>query len=208
MKGIWLAVVSIGLSLGAPRPAEAVTLPNGNSLWNFAAGPYVIAVEVIHGSALGTMTVVNTTNGRSAVGTLYPAAVVDRPHGSLDEYIADGFFQEDVFFPLLGLGDIPPGSNPNQALIHIGLGDLDGVAFDGATPGFSGQFLVPANPPPLDVFELNSLVVTHYEFNPAVSDYSVITQTYGIYGLPEPALGALALPLLALLAARRRATGA
>src|SRR5262245_7906716 len=101
-----LGVFSLAvLLLGFAPAAGAVLTPSGTTLWNLSAGPYDIAVEVYAGSSLGTMTITNTVNGRSAVGSLYPAIVVDRPHGQIDELVADGFFQNETFFPALGLGE-------------------------------------------------------------------------------------------------------
>ncbi len=199
-----LALFALCTVLGAASFARASTLPNGNTLWQFTGFGYSMDIETYPGSATGTMKLTNQATGLFAFGTLYPAAVVDRPHGQVDEYLCDGFFQAHNVFPVLGLGEIPVNSNPYQAQVHISLGDLDGVAFDGALPGFSGQFLVPANQPPLSVFELNELVLTYYALVPPTG-YQLFTQTGVVAAAPEPALALFALPLLALLAARRRA---
>lgn len=178
--------------LGLAPAAGAVLTPGGNTLWNLSAGSYQIAIEVFPGSSLGTMTVVNLANGLSAVGSLYPASVVDRPHGQSDELVADGFFQNETFFPLLGLGEIVPGSNTHQGEIHVSLVDLDGVAFDGAQPGFSGQFLLPVDMPPLSLFESGSVAITHFAFDDALGGFVPSVQTLPVAGVPEPSLALLA----------------
>src|SRR5262245_59158296 len=120
MRQSFYAVLSLWLALGVAPQAGAVLTPTGNTLWNLSAGSFSIAVEVYPGSSLGTMTVTNSLNGLSSVGTLYPAAVVDRPHGEIDELVVDGFFaNNETFFPMLGLG--PPGSNPYQSGVHLSL---------------------------------------------------------------------------------------
>src|SRR5258705_11126706 len=136
MHRSWLGLLSLFTLLGLAPAAGAVLTPSGTTLWNLTAGDYAIAVEVYAGSSLGTLTITNSLNGRSATGNLYPAIVVDRPHGEVDELVADAFFQNETFFPALGLGEIVAGSNPYQGLIHLSLIDVEGVAFDAALPGF------------------------------------------------------------------------
>jgi hypothetical protein len=210
MRPSILAALSLWISLWLAPAAGAVLTPSGTTLWNLSAGDYQIAVEVYAGSSLGTLTLTNSLNGRSAVGSLYPAFVVDRPHGEIDELVADGYFQNETFFPALGLGEIAPGSNPYQGLVHLSLVDVQGVAFDGALPGFvPGQFLLPVDQPPLSAFETSAVVITHYEFSSAIGGYAPITQTLTISGVPEPGLAPFTLlaPLVGLLASRRQGAG-
>ena len=203
-----LAVLSLVLGLALAPRADAVLTPSGTIQWTLSAGSFDISIEVYQGSGIGPMTVLNHANGRTAVGSLYPAAVIDRPHGQIDELTADASFQNEAFFPMLGLGDITPGSNPSQGHVMVSLIDVQGIAFDGAGPSLGGELSVlPVDQPPLSVFESGSVTITHFEFSAALGGFAPITQVLPITGLvPEPSLALLLLPLVALAAARARLT--
>src|SRR5262245_10698609 len=115
MRRSVLAVLSLGLVLALAPDARAMLAPNGDTVWNLVAGPYQITLQLAPGNALGPMTMVDTLSGRSAVGLLYPAGVHDRPHGELDDMVADGYFESEVFYPFLGLGEVVPGAVPPRA---------------------------------------------------------------------------------------------
>lgn len=92
MPRSWLAVLSLCSLL-----VLAVLTPSGTTLWTLAAGDYQIAVEGYAGSSVGRMTVTNSLNGRSAVGSLYPATRPAHPAGASGKNISSG--SESASFP-------------------------------------------------------------------------------------------------------------
>jgi hypothetical protein len=180
-----------------PRESRAGSLPNGDTIWTFAAAGYTGSIVWTPGNSVGTMSLTSLGTGLTIADTALPVAyVVDRSHGSDDTLISEAFFAASVFYPFLGASD--PGSGPIP-YVDLALVDHDGVAFDGMTSA-------PVNPPALSSFESAALYFRNVYLPVGPEGSSVlVTLTANLTALPEPSLVWLALAPLLIAVTRRRA---